>query len=157
MSIDAQRVAHAAIYQLAHEVAGGVPSSGFGGWYDLESCRTNDRVIELTRRHYCDTVAALEQSLPAEGQEPLVVGGHEYAIPQLLTVFPGRLRTQFADSFLAGPRALTAAKARDLARVIANWTARRAPGCHRGGAAGGSDPRARTCRTSTATPSTTGG
>jgi peptide chain release factor subunit 1 len=106
--------------------AEGVPSRGFGGWYGLESYRVNERVIELTRRHYRDTVAALEQSLRADGPEPVIVGGHEDTIPQLLAVFPARLRAQFAGSFLADLHTLTPAKARDLAsRVIADWTARR--------------------------------
>jgi hypothetical protein len=102
------------------------PSRGFGGWHGLEAHRINDRVIELTRRHYRDTVAALEQSLRADGQEPLIIGGHEDTIPQLLAVFPARLRAQFAGSFVADPHTLTPARARDLAgRVIADWTARR--------------------------------
>jgi hypothetical protein len=106
--------------------AEGVPSRGFGGWYGLESYRVNDRVIELTRRHYRDTVAALEQSLRADGLEPLIIGGHEDSIPQLFAVFPARLRAQFAGSFLADPHTLTPAKARDLAsRVIADWMSRR--------------------------------
>jgi hypothetical protein len=106
--------------------AEGVPSRGFGGWYGLEAYRVNDRVIELARRHYRDTVAALEQSLRADGPEPLIIGGHEDTIPQLFAVFPARLRAQFAGSFVADPHTLTPARARDLAAsVIADWMARR--------------------------------
>lgn len=106
--------------------AEGVPSRGFGGWHGVESYRINDRVIELARRHYRDTVAALEQSLRADGLEPVIIGGHEDTIPQLFAVFPSRLRAQFAGSFVADPHTLTPAKARDLAStVIADWLARR--------------------------------
>ncbi len=113
---------HAAILPDAE----GVRSRGFGGWYGLEAYRINERVIELTRRHYRDTVAALEQSLRADGLEPVVIGGHEHTIPQLLAAFPARLRTQFAGSFIADPHTLTPGSARDLAStVIADWMARR--------------------------------
>jgi hypothetical protein len=106
--------------------AEGVPSRGFGGWYGLEAYRINDRVIELARRHYRDTVAALKQSLRADGPQPLIIGGHEDSIPQLFAVFPARLREQFAGSFVADPHTLTPARARDLAsRVIADWMTRR--------------------------------
>jgi hypothetical protein len=106
--------------------AEGVPSRGFGGWYGLEAYRINDRVVELARRHYRDTVAALEQSLRADGLEPLIIGGHGDSIPQLFAAFPARLREQFAGSFVADPHTLTPAKARDLAsRVIAGWMTRR--------------------------------
>jgi len=120
------RVAGEQIHAATLPDAEGVASRGFGGWYGLEAYRVNDRVIELTRRHYRDTVAALRQSLRAGEPEPLIIGGHEGTIPQLLAAFPARLREQFAGSFVADPHTLTPARARDLADgVIADWTARR--------------------------------
>ena len=56
--------------------------------YGLEAYRINDRVVELTRRHYRDTVAALEQGLRADRPEPLVIGGHEETIPQAARRLP---------------------------------------------------------------------
>ena len=104
----------------------GRPNRSFGGWYGLEAYRINDRVVELTRRHYRGTAAALEQGLRADGPEPLVIGGHEETIPQLLAAFPATLRAQFAGSFIADLHTLTPAKARNLAsRVIADWLASR--------------------------------
>ena len=120
------RVAGDQIHAAVLPDAEGVPSRSFGGWYGLEAYRINDRVVELTRRHYRDTVAALEQGLRADGPEPLVIGGHEETIPQLLAAFPATLRAQFAGSFIADLHTLTPAKARDLAsRVIADWLVRR--------------------------------
>jgi peptide chain release factor subunit 1 len=113
---------HAAVLPDAE----GVPSRGFGGWYGLEAYRINDRVAELTRRHYRDTVAALEESLPADGVEPLVIGGHEDTIPRLLAAFPARLREQVAGSFVTDPHTLAPVKAREEASsIIAGWMARR--------------------------------
>ena len=120
------RVAGEQIHAAVLPDAEGVPSRRFGGWYGLEAYRINDRVIELTRRHYRDTAAALEQSLRAGALEPLVIGGHEGTVPRLLAAFPATLRAQFAGSFVADPHTLTPAKARDLADgVIADWMARR--------------------------------
>jgi len=120
------RVAGEQIHAATLPDAEGVRSRGFGGWYGLEAHRINDRVVELTRRHYRDTLAALEQSLRADGLEPIIVGGHQDTTPQLLAAFPDRLRAQFAGSFVADLHTLTPAKARDLADpVIADWTERR--------------------------------
>jgi len=114
------------IHAAALPDAEGVRSHGFGGWYGLDSYRINQRVIELTRHHYRDITALLEQSVRAAEPEPLIIGGHEEDIPRLLATLPAGLRAQFAGSFLADLHTLTAARVRDLAeRVVADWLARR--------------------------------
>jgi Bacterial archaeo-eukaryotic release factor family 10 len=103
-------------------LAEGMRSHGFSGWYGLQAHRVNERIIQLSRHHYRDTAALLEQASRASGAEPLVIGGHQDTIAQLLAVLPPGLRDQFAGSFVADPHTLTPAKVRDLAsRVIRDW------------------------------------
>jgi hypothetical protein len=106
--------------------AEGVRSRGFGGWYGLEAYRVNERIIELARQHYHDTALLLERAVRAGGTEPLIIGGHQDTIPQVLAALPAGLRDHFAGSFAADPRTLTPARVRELAdKVIADWLSHR--------------------------------
>ncbi len=103
--------------------AAGVPSQGFGGWYGLDTYRVQQRIIQLSRRHYRDTAAVLEQVMRHGEQEPLIIGGHEDGIREFLASLPPTVREAFAGSFTADPHTLTPARVRDLAApVIARWT-----------------------------------
>ena len=108
-------IAGGQISTAALPLAEGMRSHGFSGWYGLEAHRVNERIIQLARHHYRDTAALLEQASRASEAEPLVIGGHQDIIPQLLAVLPPGLRDQFAGSFVADPHTLTPAKVRDLA------------------------------------------
>lgn len=114
------------VSMVAQQAAVGVRSPAFGGWYGLESYRVHQRIIELTRHHHRDTAAILGQAMPSGGQEPLVVGGHEEAIPQFLAVLPADVRDHFAGSFVVDPHTMTPARVRDLSSaVIRDWADRR--------------------------------
>jgi len=121
---------HAWLFQVSGEhiestalpPAPGLRSHGFSGWYGLQAHRVNERIIQLTRHHYHDSVGFLDRAASATGPEPLIVGGHESSIAQLLAVLPAGLRDQFAGSFVADPHTLTPAKVRDLAdHVVEEW------------------------------------
>ncbi|HEX6933390.1 MAG TPA: hypothetical protein VF162_14690 [Streptosporangiaceae bacterium] len=100
-------------------------SSGFGGWYGLQAHNVQQRLMQLTRHHYRDVAAILEQA-DAGDHEPLVIGGHQDAIGHLLQLLPHALRDDFAGSFAGDPLTLTPARVRELAApVIGRWTARR--------------------------------
>jgi len=115
-------IAGGQISTAALPLAEGMRSHGFSGWYGLQAHRVNERIIQLARHHYRDTAALIEQASRASGPEPLVLGGHQDTIPQLLAVLPPGLRDQFAGSFAADPHTLTPAKVRDLAsHVIQDW------------------------------------
>ena len=125
---------HAWIFSVAGErvkvaagpVAGEVRSPGFGGWYGLESHRVNERIIQLARHHYRDTATILGQAMRAGEAEPLVVGGHEEAIPQFLAILPADLRDRLAGSFAVDPHTMTPARVRELSgTVIEDWADRR--------------------------------
>ncbi len=108
-------------------VAAGVRGSGFGGWYGLETYRVQQRVIELSRRHYRDTAALLEQDMRRGEPEPLVIGGHQDGIRQLFALLPPSAREAFAGSFAADTHTLTPARVREVAAPLAaSWVERRA-------------------------------
>lgn len=111
------------IETITTPTAAAVPSPGFGGWYGLDTYRVQQRVIQLSRRHYRDTAALLEQVMRHGEREPLVIGGHEDGIPEFLASLPPTVREAFAGSFTADLHTLTPARVRDLAApVIARWT-----------------------------------
>ena len=101
------------------------PNPGFGGWYGLQAHRVQQRVIQLSRRHYQDTAAILAGPSSGPGV-PLVIGGHRDSIAGLLRALPAAARESFAGSFHADPHTLTEAKVRELADpVVSGWMARR--------------------------------
>jgi len=103
-----------------------VPSSGFGGWYGLESYHAERRITELARHHYRDAAQILERAARYGDAEPLVIGGHADGIKHLLGALPARLRDYYAGCFAADPHTLTPARARELAvPVINHWASHR--------------------------------
>jgi hypothetical protein len=67
-----------------------------------------------------DTAAALERAVGPG--EPLVLGGDDGSVRELLATLPSAVLQGCAGSFTADTRALTAARVRDLAApVIARW------------------------------------
>ena len=126
---------HARLFRVAGDetqtatapVAAGVRDTRFGGWYGLQAYRVQQRVTRLARRHYRDTAALLEKATAHGEQEPLVIGGHDESIRQLLAILSPALRERFAGSFAADARTLTAARARELAApMVTRWAAQRA-------------------------------
>ncbi len=106
---------------LAQRTGQEVPSTGFAGWYGLEAYRIQQRVMQLSRQHYKDTIGVLQQNPDAQ-QRPLVLGGHEMQISQFMSILPPAVRQRVAGSFSVDVQSATPAKVRDLAApVIAGW------------------------------------
>jgi len=111
---------------VARQSVEGPRSPGFGGWYGLETHRTQQRIIQLGRHHYRDTAAILHRAADPGRNTPLVIGGHHDSIAGLLQALPPAVRKDFAGSFTADPHTLTPARIRELASpVIEGWVARR--------------------------------
>ena len=99
----------------------GLPSSAFAGWAGLEAHRMQQRILNLSKQHYRDTAAILEQTTAAN--RPLVLGGHEIQISHFLRMLPRTVSQQVAGSFAVDVRSATPGRVRDLATpVIARWT-----------------------------------
>lgn len=101
-------------------------SRSLSGWHGLQAHRAQHQIIPLAERHYRGLAAILEDRELAGDSRPLVVGGHEEGVRQLIHVLPPLVAEAFAGSFTADARTLTRARARELADpVIGRWTAQR--------------------------------
>ena len=125
---------HARLFHIVGDVtetmtapaAESLRGTAFGGWYGLESYRTQQRAVELASRHYRDTAAMLEKAMAHGEPGPLVIGGHDEAVGRLLASLPPGIQDRFAGSFAADARTLTAARARELAApLVAHWAGQR--------------------------------
>ena len=123
--IDAQHawvlaISDDAVNTLAEHTGPSVPSSGFAGWYGLEAYRMQQRVIQLARRHFRDTIGILTKTGTAG---PLVIGGQETQVNQFLTQVPDQVRRRLAGRFSLDLQTATPARVRELsAPVFADWT-----------------------------------
>lgn len=111
------------IETVAERTGAGVRSPAFAGWYGLQAHRVQQRIMELSKQHFRDTIAILEQD---DGTGwPLVLGGHDDEICQFLGLLPRTVRQSFAGSFAVDLQTATPGRVRELAsQVIAGWTER---------------------------------
>jgi hypothetical protein len=107
---------------LAERTWPGLPSSGFAGWHGLEGYRVQQRAMQLSRRHYRDTISTLARTTE-ESKRPIVLGGHEMQISRFVAMLPHTVRQRVAGSFNVDWQTATPARVRELAApVIAGWT-----------------------------------
>jgi peptide chain release factor subunit 1 len=112
------------IETVAERTGTGVRSSGFAGWYGLEGYRIQQRIMELSKQHFRDTVSVLERSSDG-GSMPLVLGGHEDEISQFVSALPKAVRQTVVGSFSVDLQTATPGRVRELAwSVIASWSLR---------------------------------
>jgi peptide chain release factor subunit 1 len=113
------------IETVAERTGAGVRSPGFAGWYGLEGYRVQQRIMELSKQHFRDTISILEQQADST-RWPLVLGGHENEISQFLGLLPRTVRQSVAGSFAVDLQTATPGRVRELARpVIEGWAERR--------------------------------
>jgi peptide subunit release factor 1 (eRF1) len=106
------------IDMLAERTGREVPSTRFAGWYGLEAYRIEQRIMELSKKHYRDTISVLTELT----SPPLVLGGHETQISQFTAMLPQPVRQRVAGSFSVDLQTATPARVRELsAPVIADW------------------------------------
>lgn len=110
------------IETVAERTGSSVRSQGFSGWYGLEAYRIQQRIMELARQHFRDTISILERSADGE-RRPLVLGGHENEIRHFVAALPRTVRQSVAGSFSVDLQTATPGRVRELASpVIARWT-----------------------------------
>jgi peptide chain release factor subunit 1 len=118
------RISDDEIRMLAERTGPAVRSPQFAGWYGLEAYRVQQRIMELSKQHFRDTIAILARQDDGAGS-PLVLGGHDNEITQFVGQLPRAVRQQVAGSFAVDLQTATPARIRELARpVIASWTER---------------------------------
>ena len=80
--------------------------------------RIQNRVDEQTKRHFRRVAEVTDQLLRTDGYDVLVVGGHEYELPEFLRLLPHELRGRVAGTFCADPAATPVAEIRSSAEGI---------------------------------------
>lgn len=104
----------------------GARAAGPAGGHGLEANRAQ-QAARLAHHHFRDTAVLLEKAMAQGEPEPLVIGGHDEGVRQLLASLPPGIREHFAGSFAADVRTLTAARVQELAApLVARWAERRA-------------------------------
>ncbi len=113
------------INTLAERTDRSLPSQAFAGWYGLQAHRVQQKMMQLARQHYRETIGILSHA-SIDGARPLVLGGHEMQISQFLSLLPRDVRQRVAGSFAVDLQTATPARVRELtAPVIASWAAAR--------------------------------
>jgi hypothetical protein len=109
---------------VAERTGAGVRSPAFAGWYGLEAYRIQQRIMELSKQHFRDTISILGRSADGE-HRPLVLGGHENEISQFISALPPVVRQSVAGTFRVDLHTVTPGRVRELASpVIAAWSER---------------------------------
>ncbi|MGI9009391.1 MAG: hypothetical protein ACR2FU_24910 [Streptosporangiaceae bacterium] len=109
------------IETVAERTGAEVRKTGFAGWYGLEAYRLQQRVLELSRQHFKDTIAMLEQTAGNE-RGPLVIGGYDSEIRQFRALLPPAVAEQVAGAVNVDLQTATPGRVRELAApVIARW------------------------------------
>ncbi len=110
------------IETVAERTDRGVRSPTFAGWYGLEAYRIQQRIMQLSRQHFRDTIGILQRSANGE-HNPIVLGGHENEISQFVTTLPRTIRQSVAGSFSVDLHTATPGRVRELARpVLDRWS-----------------------------------
>ena len=109
------------IETVAQRTGAGVPSTGFAGWYGLESHRIQQRIIQLSRQHFRDTMAIL-QGPDGGTPRPLLIGGQDSEVRQFLAIATRPVTDAVIGTFSVDLQAATPARVRELADpAVAEW------------------------------------
>ncbi len=75
----------------------------------LAEYRVRNKAGELSRRHYRNVAAALDELFRAGEADLLVIGGHDYEVPVFTEYLPAAVRARIAGTFSVGPGTATPA------------------------------------------------
>ncbi|MHB1431616.1 MAG: baeRF10 domain-containing protein [Streptosporangiaceae bacterium] len=113
------------IETVTHRTGAGVPSTGFAGWYGLESHRIQQRIIQLSRQHFRDTTAIL-QGPDGGTPHPLLIGGQDSEVRQFLAIASRPVTDAVIGTFSVDLQTATPARVRELAEPAVDEWARAA-------------------------------
>jgi peptide chain release factor subunit 1 len=96
----------------------GKPYSPRGGAED----RVRNKADELAKKHFRHVAEQLEMLLRADGYDVLVIGGHDYEVPDFLQFLPLDLRNRVAGTFSVDPATAPVAEIRgSLAAIMRRY------------------------------------
>jgi peptide chain release factor subunit 1 len=81
----------------------------------LAEDRARNKADEVAKRHFRRVAELLEKLLRSDGYDIMIVGGHDYEIPEFLRLLPLELRDRVAGTFSVDPSTVSVAGIRDSA------------------------------------------
>jgi peptide chain release factor subunit 1 len=84
----------------------------------LAEDRVRNKAEELAKRHFRRVVQLLGNLLQTRGCELLIIGGHDYEIPEFVQFLPGDVRDRVAGTFCADPGSVSPIELRRCAGEI---------------------------------------
>ena len=84
----------------------------------LAEDRVRNKAEELTKRHFRRVAQALRDVAQTGECELLIIGGHDYEIPEFMQFLPGDMRDRVAGTFGAAPDSASPAEVRRCAGEI---------------------------------------
>jgi peptide subunit release factor 1 (eRF1) len=84
----------------------------------LAEDRVRNKADELSKRHYRRVAELLDELLRADGYDLLIIGGHDYELPEVASFLPRELRARMAGTFSIDPATAPLAEIRSKAGSI---------------------------------------
>lgn len=85
---------------------------------NLAEDRVRNKEEELVKKHYRRAVKVLEDLQQTDGYDIVIIGGHEYEVPEFIQILPNDLRTRVAGTFSVDPTTAPLAEIRSSANSI---------------------------------------
>ena len=85
---------------------------------NLAEDRVRNKEEELVKKHYRRAVKVLEDLHQTDGCDIVIIGGHEYEVPEFIQILPNELRNRVAGTFSVDPTTAPLAEIRSSASSI---------------------------------------
>jgi hypothetical protein len=85
---------------------------------NLAEDRVRNKEEELVKKHYRRAVKVLEDLQQTDGYDLVIIGGHDYEVPEFIQILPNDLGNRVAGTFSVDPTTAPLAEIRDSARSI---------------------------------------
>jgi peptide chain release factor subunit 1 len=85
---------------------------------NLAEDRVRNKEEELVKKHFRRAVKVLEDLQQTDGYDIVIIGGHEYEVPEFIQILPNDLRSRLAGTFSVDPTTAPLAEIRNSASSI---------------------------------------
>jgi hypothetical protein len=85
---------------------------------NLAEDRVRNKEEELVKKHFRRAVKVLEDLQQTDGYDIVIIGGHEYEVPEFIQILPNDLRSRLAGTFSVDPATAPLAEIRNSASSI---------------------------------------
>jgi peptide chain release factor subunit 1 len=85
---------------------------------NLAEDRVRNKEEELVKKHFRRAVKVLEDLQQTDGYDIVIIGGHEYELPEFIQILPNDLRSRLAGTFSVDPTTAPLAEMRNSASSI---------------------------------------